>query len=133
MNKKNRIILAFIVFLILFIMYNRRDSNGRLTIFKSYTELFIDEFAPIEMYHTKYLGEIADSSNHMSPYMNFGKYCLPVIDQWENKIEVGDYVSKKKDSLTLFIEGKKGNYYLHFDSKNFKGSPIPCKCSKLNK
>ncbi|WP_291875029.1 hypothetical protein [Chryseobacterium sp.] len=101
--------------------------------FKSGKESFIDEFSPIEMRGNKYLGEVADTANHMNAYMNFGEICLPMLDQWKNKIQIGDHVSKDKNSLTLFIEGQNKKYYLHFDSKNFDGAPPPCKCKKLSK
>ncbi len=76
----------------------------------------------------KYLGEIADTANHMYPYLNFGKICLPLLGQWKNKIKIGDYVSKKKDSSTLFIENKENNYYLHLDTLGIGSAPSPCRC-----
>lgn len=64
--------------------------------FKSGKESFIDEFSPIEMRGNKYLGEVADTANHMNAYMSFGEICLPMLDQWKNKIQIGDHVSKDK-------------------------------------
>lgn len=126
------ILIAFVGFIILFTYYNSEKTETS-DFFKSDEELFMKSFLPIEMNKEKYLGEVADSSNHMNAYMNFGNVCLPMLDQWKDKIRIGDYVSKKKDSLSLFIQGKTKKYYLHFDSKNFDGAPLPCNCSKLSK
>ncbi|SEW49664.1 hypothetical protein SAMN05421841_4272 [Chryseobacterium wanjuense] len=134
MKKSNviMILIAFVGFIILFTYYNSEKTETS-DFFKSDEELFMKSFLPIEMNKEKYLGEVADSSNHMNAYMNFGNVCLPMLDQWKDKIRIGDYVSKKKDSLSLFIQGKTKKYYLHFDSKNFDGAPLPCNCSKLSK
>ncbi|WP_382405038.1 hypothetical protein [Frigoriflavimonas asaccharolytica] len=127
MNKKIKILLAFVVFIILFIMYTFNSNNNKLAFFKSNKELFIDKFLSIEMNRNKYLGEVADSSNHMNAYMNFGQVYLPMLDQWNGKIKEGDYVSKKKGSTTLIIERNKESYDLYFDIKNFDGAPLPIK------
>lgn len=56
-----------------------------------------------------------------------------MLDQWKNRIHLGDYVSKEKDSLTLLVERNNKKYYLHFNRKNFNGAPPPCPCKKLSK
>ncbi|RXM41069.1 hypothetical protein BOQ62_03290 [Chryseobacterium sp. CH21] len=93
-NNKPLFFISLIGFLILFIYFNY--EKGLSDLFKSETDSFVSEFSPIEMQKQKYLGEVADSLNHMNTYMNFGKICLPMLDQWKDKIELGDYVSKKK-------------------------------------
>jgi len=134
MVKKNKAIffISLIGFLILFIYLNS-DKNDMSDFFKSGTDLFLQDFSPIEMKREKYLGEVADTTNHMNAYMNFGEICLPMLDQWKNKIYVGDYVTKEKNSLTLLIERNNKKFYLHFDRKDFGGAPPPCKCKKLSK
>ncbi|MGE8431844.1 hypothetical protein [Chryseobacterium joostei] len=134
MQKKSKILflISFIGFIVLFLIFNS-EKKGWSDFFKSGKETFLDNYTPIVMNKYKYLGEAADTTNHMNAYMNFGEICLPLLDQWRGKIEIGDYVSKKKDSLTLFIERKNQNYYLHFDDKDFDGGPPPCKCKKLSK
>ncbi|MDV7699180.1 hypothetical protein N6B72_19855 [Chryseobacterium soli] len=134
MQKKSKILflISFIGFVVLFLIFNS-EKKGWSDFFKSGKETFLDNYTPIVMNKYKYLGEVADTTNHMNAYMNFGEICLPLLDQWRGKIEIGDYVSKKKDSLTLFIERKNQNYYLHFDDKDFDGAPPPCKCKKLSK
>lgn len=130
-NTKVSFLISLIGFLILFIYFNYK--KGLSDLFKSVADSFISEFSPIEMQKQKYLGEVADSLNHMNAYMNFGDICLPMLDQWKNKIEFGDYVSKEKGSLTLLIERNNKKNYLHFDSVNFKGAPPPCRCKELSK
>ncbi|KFF09928.1 hypothetical protein IW15_22010 [Chryseobacterium soli] len=134
MKSSNKImfLISLIGFIFLFIYFNL-EKKGVSDFFESDEKLFLNDFSPIEMNRYKYLGEVADTTNHMNAYMNFGEICLPLLDQWRSKIEIGDYVSKKKDSLTLFIERKNQNYYLHFDDKDFDGAPPPCKCKKLSK
>ncbi|MDQ0783428.1 hypothetical protein [Chryseobacterium sp. W4I1] len=131
-NNKITVILSLIGFLVLFIYFNS-EKKDLSDFFKSGTESFLDDFSPIEMNKEVYLGEIADTANHMNAYMNFGEVCLPMLDQWTGKIHLGDHVSKEKDSLTLLIERDNKIYYLHFDNKNFNGAPPPCKCEKLKK
>ncbi|WP_213280346.1 hypothetical protein [Chryseobacterium indologenes] len=134
MKNSNKIVflISLIGFIFLFIYFNL-EKKGMPDFFKSDEELFLNDFSPIEMEKYKYLGEIADTTNHMYPYMNFGKICLPVLSQWKDKIKIGDYVSKKKDSLTLFIENKTSSYYLHLDRTSIGSPPSPCRCEKLSK
>ncbi len=134
MEKKNvlLILISFTGFLILFIYFNS-EKRGISDFFKSGKETFLDKYSPIIMEKEEYLGQVADTLNHRNAYMNFGKICLPMLDQWKGKIEKGDFVSKKKDSLTLIIERNHKNYYLHFEDENFDGAPSPCKCRELSK
>lgn len=117
-------------FLILFVIFNYNSKST--DFFKSYSELFFDYYLPIEMDNEKFIGEIADSANHMNPYLRFEIMCLPYLDQWENKFKSGDYISKKKGDSSITIKDKYGTYNLKFDNKNFEGSALPCKCSKIN-
>lgn len=126
------VLVSLVGFFVLFIYFNS-EKTGVQDFFKSDEEIFLNDFRSIKMEREKYLGEIADTSNHMYPYMNFGNVCLPMLDQWKNRIEKGDYVSKKKDSSTLFVEGKERKYYLHLDMKSVGSAPSPCKCSELGK
>lgn len=130
-NNKVAFLVSLIGFLILFIYFNYK--KGLSDFFGSEIDSFVSEFSPIEMQKQKYLGEVADSLNHMNAYMSFGEVCLPMLDQWKNKIELGDYVSKEKGSLTLLIERNNKKSYLHFESTNFKGAPPPCRCKELSK
>ncbi|MGU3377690.1 hypothetical protein [Chryseobacterium sp. M5A1_1a] len=131
-NIKIMFLISFTGFLLLFFYFNS-EKKEISDFFKSDEELFLRDFLPIEMNRYKYLGEVADTTNHMYPYMNFGKICLPILTQWKDKIKIDDYVSKKKDSLTLLIENKSGNYYLHLDTIQIGSAPSPCKCEKLSK
>ena len=126
---KFKIAFSIIGFLIIFIYLNKESSFS--SIFKSYDELFFEKYLPIEMKNEKYLGEIADSANHMTPYIRFSENCLPLIDQWENKFHNGDVVSKMKGDSSLLIKNKDGIIKLKFDKTNFEGSALPCKCSKI--
>ncbi|MFP3596104.1 hypothetical protein [Chryseobacterium sp. SIMBA_029] len=134
MKSSNKImfLISLIGFIFLFICFNL-EKKSMSDFFESDEKLFLNDFSPIVMNKYKYLGEVADTTNHMYPYLNFGKICLPLLNQWKNKIKIGDYVSKKKDSLTLFIENKENNYYLNLDTTNIGGAPSPCKCNKLSK
>lgn len=134
LQKKTKIVflISLIGFVVLFTYFNK-DKNSVSDYFKSGTESFVDEFSNIEMNREKYLGEVADTTNHMNAYMSFGETCLPMLDQWNGKIHVGDYVSKKKNNLTLLIERNNKTFYLYFDNKDFSGAPPPCKCKKLGK
>lgn len=134
MQKRNLLLffISFIGFVILFTFFNS-DKKGISDFFKSGKETFLDAYAPIVLEREQYFGEIADTTNHMNLYMSFGDICLPMLEQWKNKIEKGDYVSKKKDSLTLLIQRKGKNSYLHFEDKNFEGAPLPCECKELSK
>lgn len=135
-NMKKNIKIIFLIsligFIFLFVYFNSEKKNVS-DFFESDEKLFLNDFSPIELNRYKYLGEVADTTNHMNAYMNFGEICLPLLDQWRGKIERGDYVSKKKDSLTLLIEKDNKKYYLHFNSNSFDGAPSPCKCEKLSK
>ncbi|WP_294319236.1 hypothetical protein [uncultured Chryseobacterium sp.] len=130
-NNKIAFSISLVGFLVLFIYFNY--ERGLSDFFKSETDSFISEFSPIEIKKQKYLGEVADSSNHMNTYMSFGEICLPMLDQWKDKIEIGDYISKKRESLTILVERNNKKVYLYFDSINFKGAPLPCQCKALNK
>lgn len=131
-NIKIIFLISLIGFIFLFVYFNS-DKKNMSDFFKSDEELFLNDFSSIEMNKYKYLGEIADTANHMYPYLNFGKICLPLLGQWKNKIKIGDYVSKKKDSSTLFIENKENNYYLHLDTLGIGSAPSPCRCEKLRR
>ncbi|MEG0928752.1 hypothetical protein [Chryseobacterium sp.] len=134
MERKKYILLliSFTGFLILFIFFNS-EKKEMSDFLKSGKETFLDKYSPIMLEREEYLGKVADTLNHMNAYMNFGEICLPMLDQWNGKIEKGDYVSKKKDSLTLIVERNNKKYYLHFNIKNFDGAPPPCKCKELSK
>lgn len=134
MKNSNKIVflISLTGFIFLSIYFNL-EKKGMSDFFKLDEELFLNDFSPIEMEKYKYLGELADTTNHMYPYMNFGKVCLPVLSQWKDKIKIGDYVSKKKDSLTLFIETKTSSYFLHLDRTGIGSAPSACKCEKLSK
>jgi len=131
-NNKIMFLISLIGFIFLFICFNL-EKKRMYDFFESDEKLFLNDFSPIVMNKFKYLGEVADTTNHMNAYMNFGEICLPLLDQWRDKIEIGNYVSKKKDSLTLLIEKDNKKYYLHFNSNSFDGAPSPCKCEKLSK
>lgn len=134
MKRKKYILLliSFTGFLILFIFFNS-EKKEMSDFLKSGKDTFLDQYSPIVLEREEYLGKVADTLNHMNAYMNFGEICLPMLDQWKNKIKIGDYVSKKKDSLTLIIEKNNKKYYLHFNTENFDGAPPPCKCKELSK
>lgn len=129
MNFKQKILISMIGFIVVFWFLNR--NSALLDIFKSYDELFYENYLPIEMKNEKFLGQIADSSNHMSPYLRFEKTCLPELDQWQNKFKPGDLVSKKKNDTTLIVKNADSEYEVKFDSKNFTSSPLPCDCSEI--
>ena len=78
MNSKFKLIFSLIIFLVLFFIYNH---NSKWTdFFKTYKELFLEHYLPLEMNNEKYSGIISDSSNHMNPYLRFSKTCLPLLN-----------------------------------------------------
>ena len=88
MHFKLKFFISAIGFVILFIIFN---YNSKTTdFFKTDSELFFDYYLPIEMDNEKFIGEIADSANHMNPYLRFEIMCLPYLDKWENKFNSGD-------------------------------------------
>ncbi|MHA3045483.1 hypothetical protein JSO61_009190 [Riemerella anatipestifer] len=131
MNIKQKLLISSIGFVIIFSLFN--INSKFLDFFKSNDELFYEYYKPIEMNKEKFIGEIADSSNHMYPYLRFEKTCLPKIEQWNNKFEVGDEVSKTKGSLNLLIEKNGVKKILEFETKNFPGSALPCDCKEILK
>ena len=80
MQKKILFLISFIGFIVLFLIFNS-EKKGWSDFFKSGKETFLDNYTPIVMNKYKYLGEVADTTNHMNAYMNFGEICLPLIDQ----------------------------------------------------
>lgn len=131
MNLKQKILVSFIGFVIIFTIMNLNNKTS--DFFKNDAELFYDYFLPIQMNKEKFLGEISDSSNHMYPYYRFEKNCLPKIDQWNGKFKIGNKITKKRGSLNLIIEEDGVNKVLYFETKNFEGSALPCECEKILK
>ena len=124
MNFKQKFIISIIGFVIVFLIFNYNSKTS--DFFKSDSELFFEYYLPIKMENEKFIGEIADTSNHMYPYFKYKKTCLPKLEQWKNKIKSGDYISKRKGDLNLIVKDNNGRHELKFDKKSFKGSALPC-------